>query len=367
MRKVSGIEFNLVRSLMLVSIWWNGAWMYRSATRSLRATRRMLSLFSAASQGAIIEKAYFVKGRYYWDMWNPSWPSKAFRQYYNTQLMEYDPIDKDQAVLRRILVAITKKCPLQCEHCSEWDSLNQKDQLTLQQYEDYLDSFVDGGVAQVVYSGGEPLNRYSDLLSLIGRYSDRCDQWVYTSGYQLTEAKAKELASEGLNGVAISLDHHTAEAHNLFRGNVKSYDWVVRSIKNCMKAGLLVAINSCVTREYLSKGGISELIQWARDHGVPMINFIEPRAVGHYAGRDVEYNLDEKMHVESEVVRCSKAREQPIVLYPAMFRSGMPCGGGRSYLFIDYDGSLRPCPFCKGPIAKHEESPVMCKADSLLN
>ena len=172
--------------------------------------------------------------------------------------------------------------------------------MTLKQYEDYLDSFVEGGAAQLVYSGGEPLNRYNDLLSLIRRYRKTCNQWIYTSGYNLTEKKALELAKAGLNGVSISLDHHSEEFHNLFRGNDKSYSWVEKAIENSRKAGLLVSINTCITKEYLKQDGLTHLVELAKSWDVPILNILEPRAVGHFANKEVEYSIAEKQKVEKK-------------------------------------------------------------------
>jgi MoaA/NifB/PqqE/SkfB family radical SAM enzyme len=364
-RKVTGIEFDSVRLLMLLSIWVNGTIMYRNPMKAFRATKKMVKLFSNATQGHQVKQAFYIQGSYAWDMFNPTWPSAAFKRFYNTQLKEYVPLTKNDVVLRRILVAITKKCPLRCEHCSEWDTLNEKDQMSLKQYEDYLDSFVAGGAAQLVYSGGEPLNRYADLLSLIKRYHKTCNQWVYTSGYNLSEKKAQELAKAGLNGVSISLDHHSEQFHNLFRGNEKSYDWVKKSVENCMQAGLLVSINTCITKEYLKADGVTEIVKLAEQWGVPIVNILEPRAVGHFANKDVEYTIAEKQKVEQQVLNLGLelGSNSPTVLYPAMLRSAMPCGGGRSYLLLDSDGTLRPCPFCKTPIAKSSTAIQSCEAD----
>ncbi len=368
MRIVTGIEFNCVRLLMLVSIWWNGALMYRNPFKAFRATKKMVKHFSKASHDQKVKQAFYVKGSYAWDMFNPHWPSNAFKRFYNTQLREYEPIKSNLVVLRRIIVVITKKCPLRCEHCSEWDTLNEKDQMTLKQYEDYLDSFVKGGVAQLIYSGGEPLNRFNDLLSLISRYKKTCNQWIYTSGYNLTEKKAQELAKAGLNGVAISLDHHSEEFHNLFRGNQKSFEWVKKAIDNCENAGLLVSINTCITKEYLKQDGLSHIVELAKSWNIPIVNVIEPRAVGHYANKEVEYSISENQKVAKQVVayNTSTTEDYPTVLYPAMLRSAVPCGGGRSYLFLDSDGTLRPCPFCKTPISKSSTAVQSCEADLQL-
>jgi MoaA/NifB/PqqE/SkfB family radical SAM enzyme len=365
MRRVSGVEFQMVRVALLSNILINGSVMYRNPGKAIKATRLMLSKFRNAVEGQESKKAFYINGRYTWDMFNPGWPSKAFNTFFNTHLREYIPIESKPSILRRILIAITKKCPLSCEHCSEGDTLNDSDQMSLQQYYDYLDRFVEDGAAQLVYSGGEPLNRFADLLKMLERYQKNCDQWIYTSGYQLTLEKAKQLKKAGLNGAAISLDHHIPELHNLFRGNSKSFKWVEDAVKNCKEAGILVALNSCITKAYLESDGVPNLIKLAEEWEVPMVNILEPRAAGNYAQKDVELSDAEKQKLAS-IIRAYQAKantNNPLLLYPGLLRDKLPCGGGRSYLLLDYDGTLRPCPFCKTPITNPYEIEDRCVAD----
>ncbi|MDC1395347.1 radical SAM protein [Bacteroidia bacterium] len=353
---------------MLINIWIVGLIVYRNPKTSYFAVKQMFKQFKNAAQGFEISQGIYNSGRYTWDMFNPSWPSNSFNRFYKTHLREYHPIENSPSILRRILVAITKKCPLQCEHCSEWDTLNEKDHMTFEDICGHLDRFVAEGAAQLVYSGGEPLNRYSDLVKLIKRYNGNCDQWVYSSGYNLTQEKAYELASAGLNGIAISLDHQVEELHNLFRGNQKSFLWVKKALEHCKEAGLLVSINSCLTKEYIKADGFDDLVNLLSGWGVPILNIIEPRAVGHYANKEVELSISEQQYLETKVMHYNSAKIKgvPVVLYPAMFRKGLPCGGGRSYLFLDSDGTLLPCPFCRTPITNHLEVSKKCEADKMV-
>ncbi len=116
--------------------------------------------------------------KYYWDMFNPGWPSQGFNAFYTAHLLEERQTTPPRPTLRRLLVAITKRCPLQCAHCSEAATLYQKDIMTVDQYIAKIDPFVRGGIGQIVYSGGEPLSRLDDMLEVIHHYKDGCDQWI---------------------------------------------------------------------------------------------------------------------------------------------------------------------------------------------
>jgi MoaA/NifB/PqqE/SkfB family radical SAM enzyme len=352
---------------MVFRIWWIGVRLYKNPLKAFRAVRTLVVNFRKMIGKAKFVRAFKTEGKYTWDMFNPAWPSPGFDAFFRTHLLEIQPKTGNELILRRLLIAITKRCPLSCEHCSELDTLYQKDVLSLQAFEHKIDSFVQQGVGQLVYSGGEPLSRFEDLIQLIERYKNTCDQWIYTSAFGLTREKAEALKKAGLNGAAISLDHHLESEHNAFRGNSKSYFWVLEGIKNLQEVGILVSLNVCPTKEYIAVDGPTLLIELAKELAVPMVNFLEPRAVGAYASKDVELNQVEKDYLSalSHNFNFNKAFfTYPTVLFPAGFRKTLPCGGGRSYLLLDYDGTLYPCPFCKTklPSVPKRDEQKLCTA-----
>ena len=154
-------------------------------------------------------------------------------------------------------------------------------------------------MGQLIYSGGEPLSRFEDLLKFLAHFKERCNQWVYTSAYGLTFEKAQQLKKAGLDGAAISLDHHLEEGHNTFRGNKNSYYWVLEGIKNLHATGIFVAINVCPSRHYIDSGGIPKLIDLAKKLEVPVVNILEPRAVGNYQDKDVELHQSHKDYLQN--------------------------------------------------------------------
>lgn len=363
-KSVGRIEFRIVQVLMFLNIWWVGVRLYKNPAKALIALNALLEHGNKVTAGKKLSKGFRLNGKYGWDMFHPLWPSPAFNRFFYHHLEEILPSGRNSGVLRRLLVAITKKCPLQCEHCSEWDTLNQPDVLSLDEYREKIRSMVSYGVSQIVYSGGEPLNRFKDLLSLLREFR-YTSQWIYTSGYGLTSEKARELKAAGLEGVAVSLDHHLEDAHNAFRGNKRSFDWVRQGVQNCMEAGLLVSINVCPTRAYLAEYGFEPFMELMKEWGVPVVNILEPRAVGHYQGKDVELNDDEKRTLDEVFYRYNfspEYRSYPILLYPGISRKYVKCGGGISYLLLDYDGTLRPCPFCKTPMDSPVSQEILCEA-----
>jgi MoaA/NifB/PqqE/SkfB family radical SAM enzyme len=352
---------------MLVNLFWIGLKLYKNPVRSLRVVTRLIYNFNKMIGGKTLVRAFKIDRKYAWDIFNPSWPSAGFNAFFKRHLIEIEATKEEQQTLRRLIVAITKRCPLACEHCSEAASLYQKDILSLEEYSARIDAFVAQGVGQLVFSGGEPLSRFDDLVHLLERYQRKCDQWVYSSGFGLTLERAFALKEAGLNGMAISLDHYDPDAHNQFRGNSKSFYWVEQSIENCQKAGILVALNVCPSRELVDERGLEKLIEWAKSKQIPIINILEPRKVGNYQDKDVLLTETQLQHLWqlSEQYNFTKSlKAYPTVLFPAGFRKNQSCGGGKSYVFLDFDGELYPCPFCKLPMPKKAVDYSLCEAET---
>ncbi|QNA44677.1 radical SAM protein [Lacibacter sediminis] len=365
-RRIGSIEYDIVRLLALCNVWWIGCKIYRNPIKSIRVLIKMIRNINKMIVVKKLVRAFKVDGKYVWDMFYPSWPSAGFNSFFKNHLLETEPVTGREQTLRRLMIAITKRCPLQCEHCSEAATLYNKDVLSYDQFIERIEPYVQQGVGQLVFSGGEPLSRYDDLLLFLRHFKDRCNQWIYTSGYGLTLEKAKQLKAAGLDGAAISLDHHLEDGHNKFRGNQKSYYWVLEAIKNLQTAGVFVAINVCPSKEYIESGGVPKLIDLCKQLGVPVINLLEPRAVGNYQDKDVELQQSHKDHLKqlSDQFNFNKTYyTYPTVLFPAGLRKTMPCGGGRIYMFLDYDGTLYPCPFCKVKLSSYQPKTSVCLAE----
>src|SRR5579864_2671699 len=63
-----------------------------------------------------------------------------------------------------------------------------------------------------------------------------------------TKARLAELKDVGLSRVAVSLDGPTPEAHDAFRRVRGSYAWTMRIIESAIELGLLLQINSTISR-----------------------------------------------------------------------------------------------------------------------
>lgn len=119
-------------------------------------------------------------------------------------------------------------CNLTCEHCYYWRNLNQRDDLTLDEFAKLSAEL--GPFESLNLSGGEPFLRkeFAEVCALFIRNNGVKQIYVPTSGYftdRTEKALRKLLREPDLQRLVceISLDG-MPEYHNRFRGNAKSFD-----------------------------------------------------------------------------------------------------------------------------------------------
>ncbi len=326
------------------------------ATRALHRLRQTLRQEVATTPGRqrpwTSHKCVASAGRYFWDLYVPGFPSVAFDRFLERELDRVDPIGRSTA-LQTAIVAITRRCALGCEHCFEGDAINHPEALSVDDLHEIVRRMQQRGVAQVFFSGGEPLQRFSDLVSVAAAMRDQTDVWILTSGLGLTADKARRLRDAGVTGVALSLDHWDASAHDRFRGTPGSFDAVERASAQARAAGLLVALSLCPTRSFVTALNLQRYGESARSLGASFIQILEPKSVGRYADRDVALEPAQQRLLEQFCERLNAddaGGDLPGVRYLDWSRRTFGCGGaGDRYLYIDTEGAMHACPFCRAP------------------
>jgi MoaA/NifB/PqqE/SkfB family radical SAM enzyme len=298
-----------------------------------------------------VRKFALVDGKYYWTQHYPGWPSDALKQAMHHEMSRLVTHPQKPGSPYIAFFAITKKCPLACEHCFEWDNLNKREKLSLADIKQVVNTLQDKGITQVLFSGGEPMLRVHDMAEVIKTARTGTDFWVFTSGYNFTAANARLLKEAGLTGVSISLDHYQEEAHNTFRQKTDAYAGALNAIVEAHKAGLVVSLALCATKTFVTEANLMEYARLAKKLGVAFIQLLESRAVGHYTGKNVELNADQIQLLTNffEKINLQAAyADWPIVVFHGYHQRRAGCSGaGDRFFYIDTDGDLHACPFCQ--------------------
>ncbi len=322
---------------------------YGSIIKSLKVIKA-LYLLKKSILGGIQTKIIKVNRKYYHYLYAPGYPSQAFDNYIEAELNRIIPLKKKTNTLTFILFAITKKCPLQCEHCLEWNNLNKTESFGLQELNAVVSKFQNDGIAQFHLSGGEPMVRINDMLQVVATAGKQSEFYVLTSGFNFTAANAKSLKEAGLTGVVISLDHFDPKLHNAFRGLNNSFEQVMNAIRNAQEQNFVIALTICVTRAFITWENLLQYAALAKRLKVSFIQLLEPKAVGHYEGKnvfleDTHLSLLDKFYFTLNFNPAYK--DYPVIVYHGYHLRRVGCfSGGNRTLYIDSEGFVNACPFC---------------------
>jgi MoaA/NifB/PqqE/SkfB family radical SAM enzyme len=362
MKIVSGHRLRLVRALMILQVAGIALRRFPQPARVWRALRSLADLLTNMSGGRTVAKCAQAGGRYFTHLYGPGWPSRAFRDHLTAELELAVAAGDDQmrssrapatpgARLQTVIFAVTKSCQLRCQHCCEWEALNQPEALSAADIASVVSRFQTLGVVQIHFSGGEPLLRIDDVIEAVRQAKPGTDFWIFTSGVGLTRECATRLRNAGIVGVNLSLDHWRPAGHDAFRGMAGTFAWVERAAASVRGADLALCLTLCPAREFVSRDNLFRYAELATGLGAGFIQILEPRSVGRYAGRQISLGVEERAILERfclEMNHDPAHAHRPVVIYPGWDQRRIGClGAGWRYVYVDTDARLHPCPFCR--------------------
>jgi len=324
-----------------------------SPAKAIRAVLALYRKVCAAwpdARRALTPKLVRGAGRTFFHLNYPGYPSPALDRFITRELARVASPGESPLQLQTLILAITRRCPLSCQHCSEWKTLNGRDQLTRENLLAITRRFESLGVNQVLLSGGEPLLRLDDIVALLRASRPETDYWIATSGFRLDRPVAMRLADAGLTGVCLSLDHYEDDWHDAFRGRAGSFREVQRAAHNVREAGMVLCLSLCATREFVSAESLERYAEFAAKLGAGFIQILEPRAVGRFEGRDVALSAEQLALLDQFKMNANSDPDYawiPAVIHHGEYQRRLGCyGAGRWYVFVDSAGEVHACPFC---------------------
>lgn len=324
-----------------------------SSLRALGLLRSLRRKYRQVYGEPMLTKVALVDGKYYWRMASPGFPSMAWDLMIESEIDRLFPQLSHESI-RTIFLAITKKCTMNCEHCFEWDEINKPDVLSVNDILDILWKFNSYGTTQYMFSGGEPLLRYDDLLKILKRRPRYADYWIITSGKGMTYERALALKANGLTGVMVSLDHHEPEKNDTFRGCYGAFEMATDAVTASNRAGLITALSLCLTKNSANTHDFSAYMELAKSLGVAYVQVLEPRQKGRYAGKDVKLDAENIADIEKIYLTYNNSphySDYPIIHYLAYHQRRIGCfGAGDRFFYIDTNGDAHVCPYCKGTV-----------------
>lgn len=348
---ISGLRMRLIHLGLKLSLIRIAMTCYPDPLDWIRSLQYLVRLRRRFLGDHKLQKMVYVDGKYYMGLYIPGWNSNVYELFIASQLNDFKPVNRD--VVNRfntVSIAITKKCALQCEHCFEWDNLNKKEVLSDPELHEIVQKIQSRGVSQIHLSGGEPLLKMDTLVNILNKADKSTDFWVLTSGFKLNDNNAKRLKEAGLTGVIVSLDHFVPEKHNTFRHFKDAYYWVEEAVKNANNNKLVPVLSLCATREFISEENLMSYMELAKKLKVAFVQILEPKAVGHYANKDVSLNQEQLEILENFFLKMNFNANYstfPLITYHGYYQRRQGCfSAGNKGIYIDTDGDMNACPFC---------------------
>lgn len=241
-----------------------------------------------------------------------------------------------------ILMDPTSACNLKCVGC--WAS-EYGNRLNLDL--DTLDSIIRQGkalgIAFYLYSGGEPLVRKADILTLCRRYPE-CTFLAFTNGTLIDEAFAERMLEVKNFIPAISVEGFEAETDA--RRGAGTFAAVRRAMEILKKHKLPFGVSCCYTSQNTetigSEAYFDSIIRW----GAKFAWFFTYMPVGNDAVPELLATAEQREYMYRQV---RKFRETKPLFTMDFWNDGEfveGCiAGGRRYLHINANGDIEPCAF----------------------
>jgi MoaA/NifB/PqqE/SkfB family radical SAM enzyme len=318
---------------------------------------KLKSLRTIHNRKLIAIRRYAKLGEHYFGttMRIPRWPSQAFDHMVANGGLNIEPeLIKDKHQIDSVIIAITRKCTYDCEHCYAYTDRSDEDAVPVDRWIEVVRQIQDVGASVIVLSGGEPMVRFGDMIEIL-RSADKSlsDFHLHTSGKGMSLQRARELKDAGLVAAGIGLDYPDAERHDRFRGQPGAFRDATNALEDLRRAGLFTYTNVCLQKDLLNNGALRDHLDLARRLRVGTIQLLEPKPSGRYEMQEPDHlfsDEDRRSVTEffAEVNQSDKYKDYPPVAYTAYYERPENFGclmGGFSHLSIDGSGNVNPCVF----------------------
>jgi len=154
--------------------------------------------------------------------------------------------------LPKLDLNITNRCNFHCVHCAFDSGCRKIKEFSLEKIREILEQTKELGGKRIDITGGEPLVR-KDIVEIIkiGKSLDYKIELV-TNGSLLTKNKLILFKKLGLDSIAIALDGSNYETYSRIRKvGKKIYEKVLKNIKEAIKQGFSVKINTLIVQSNL--------------------------------------------------------------------------------------------------------------------
>lgn len=147
-----------------------------------------------------------------------------------------------------IQLELTYRCNMYCQHCYNRSGENLKDLMSPDDWLDLAHLIVkNGGVFQIIISGGEPLLLGESLYRIMDIFADDGAHFILlTNGYLLNDKWIEKFQKYPFAWLQISIDSADPDRHDKFRNKKGAWEKAVSAALDVSQAGIPLKIASTI-------------------------------------------------------------------------------------------------------------------------
>lgn len=241
-----------------------------------------------------------------------------------------------------ILLDPTSACNCHCIGCWAAEYGNRLN-LTLEDMDSIVTQGKQFGTYMYIFTGGEPLVRKKDIVSLCNKHSD-CEFLCFTNGTLIDEPFCQDMLQIKNFVPAISLEGF--ENANDSRRGKGDYQKVMDAMKLLKDNKLPFGISTCYTSENFEDVSSEAFYNMIIDAGALFVWFFHYMPVGKDAAPKLLLSSEQRKEMYH---RIRHFRESKPIFAIDFQNDGEYVGGciagGRRYLHINARGDVEPCVF----------------------
>ena len=233
--------------------------------------------------------------------------------------------------LRHLFLELTMRCNENCLHCGSRCNDVFSDELTVQQYHDFLTQVKnDMGTDKkmLCITGGEPLLR-KEFFDIMHKANELGFHWGMTSNATLIDdSVANELYRAGMGTISVSIDG-LPETHDKFRRTKNAWNRAMNGIEALLRVGKFkaVQVTTVVTHENISQ--LDELYKIFNEMPLDSWRVINIEPIGRALEHPELLLTKEDYQTMFEFIRNKRIAGEPV------------CYGCSHYLGLEYEREVR--------------------------
>ena len=241
-----------------------------------------------------------------------------------------------------ILLDPTSACNLHCTGCWAAEYGNRLN-LSLEEIDSIIRQGKEMGVYLYIYTGGEPLVRKKDLITLCERHQD-CVFLSFTNATLIDEEFADDMLRVKNFVPAISIEGFE-QATDARRGE-GTYQKVIAAMELLRRKRLVFGLSCCYTSANLdsisSDAFLDQMVEW----GAKFVWYFHYMPVGNDAAPELLPTPEQREQMYRQIRHIRETKP----IFAMDFQNdgeyvGGCIAGGRRYLHINANGDIDPCVF----------------------